>query len=148
MDRADERQAANPTDGGPVVARLARCGWGVANSNAAADAPPWAIALIDVEARRALAGLHVIAFELSAVETDCGGPAPAALAERPIERSMAMIEAATAIHDVLLMSSLGKSKGKGSQRFPQVPILSQSQRVRLEEGIQRDPFPVIVGHNR
>jgi hypothetical protein len=48
----------------PLTAKLARCGWGAASTSAAPEAPPWAIALVDVDLPTDVKGLHVTALEL------------------------------------------------------------------------------------
>ena len=52
-----------------MTARLARCGWGTVKAEPGEEAPPFAIALVDVDAPRAIQSLHLSALELDSGET-------------------------------------------------------------------------------
>jgi hypothetical protein len=53
------------TTGTGAATRLARCGWGALKVDPGVEAPAWAIALVDIDAKQALKGLRVTALELS-----------------------------------------------------------------------------------
>src|SRR5262249_29469820 len=50
--------------GAGLSARFARCGWGLVKAEPGAEAPPFAIAVVDIVAPAAIRGLRVTAFEL------------------------------------------------------------------------------------
>jgi hypothetical protein len=54
----------SPLEGPRNTARLARCGWGSLKVDPGVEAPPWAIALVDVEVLHPTKGLRVTALEL------------------------------------------------------------------------------------
>jgi hypothetical protein len=64
-ESAPSPTAESPPPTGSSTAKLVRCGWGPVSATAAADDPPWAIALVDVELPGPARGLHVTAMELS-----------------------------------------------------------------------------------
>src|SRR5262245_26805537 len=62
----DEAVAEPAPSASSMAARLMRCGWGSVKAEPGADAPPFAIALLDVEAPTPVKGLHVSVLELAA----------------------------------------------------------------------------------
>jgi hypothetical protein len=61
-------QSVAVPEGPPASASLVRCGWGGVSTEPGTEPPPWVIALLDVEARRNVTGLRVLAAELQAGE--------------------------------------------------------------------------------
>jgi hypothetical protein len=62
-------EPAAAASGSSMTARLARCGWGTVKAEPGVEAPPFAIALLDLDARSSVHGLHVSALELDTGET-------------------------------------------------------------------------------
>lgn len=61
---AGEALTGSPSHAGATTMKLARCGWGPVTATSPPDAPPWAIALVDVDLPNDVKGLHVTALEL------------------------------------------------------------------------------------
>jgi hypothetical protein len=55
----------SPREGPRNTARLARCGWGSLKVDPGVEAPPWAIALVDIEVSHPTKGLRITALELA-----------------------------------------------------------------------------------
>lgn len=56
------------SEGAPNTARLARCGWGELKVDPGVEAPPWAIALVDIEVQHPTKELRITALELAGSE--------------------------------------------------------------------------------